>query len=165
MYQLCVFIHILMAAVWIGGLIYTAAIVVPFAVGHDKEERQRILRSFGRRFRPVAWSAAAIGVLTGFGNLLLRLTPIDLHQIISGEIFDPHKVDRFIATWLPWKVAFVVVMLILMLFHDVTSVQAARKFEGSRDSAPGNRAGTMAASIALIMALFVLYFSVRLVRG
>ena len=165
MYQLCVWIHIVMAAIWVGGLIYTAAVVVPFAVSHEREERQRILRAFGRRFRPIAWTAAAVAVLTGLGNLLLRLTPIDLHQIVSGEVFDPTRVDRFIATWIPWKLASVLLMLLLMLFHDVTSMRAAKKYEGSREAAPGNRAGTMAASIALIVALLVVYFSVRMVRG
>ena len=42
MYFLNVWIHILAAAVWTGGLIYTAAVVVPFALKHEGEERQRI---------------------------------------------------------------------------------------------------------------------------
>src|SRR5262245_19467116 len=115
-----VWIHILMAAVWVGGLIYTAAVVVPFAVTHDAKERQRILRGLGRRFRRIGWVTIAVLVLTGIGNLVWRVTPIRLGQIFNGEVFDARKVEEPIATWLPWKLAFIVVMIALMLFHDIT---------------------------------------------
>ncbi|HWC76577.1 MAG TPA: hypothetical protein VG778_03905, partial [Blastocatellia bacterium] len=97
MYQLSVWIHILMAAVWTGGLIYTAAVVVPFAVSHETEERQRILRGIARRFRPLAWGSILVLVVTGLLNLNLRLSPIRIEQLLSGEAFDPRSVDGFIA--------------------------------------------------------------------
>jgi putative copper resistance protein D len=165
MYQLNVWIHILMAAIWTGGLIYTAAVVVPFAVGRGGEERQMILRGLARRFRWIGWGSIVVLVITGLGNLLLRLSPISLGQLFSGAAFDPEQVDRFIATWLPWKLALVAIMVALMLFHDVTSVRAARRHEGSPDRAPGSRAGSRAAALATLVALAVLYVSVRLVRG
>ena len=165
MYFLNVWIHILAAAVWTGGLIYTAAVVVPFALSHQDEERQRILRGLGRRFRWIAWGSIVVSVLTGIGNLVLRLTPIKLSQIFNGEVFDPEKVERLIAIWLPWKLMLVIVMIGLMAFHDVTSIRAARRYQGSPDSAPGNRAGSRAAALATLVAILVLYASVRLVRG
>src|SRR5215471_5928365 len=118
MYQLNVWIHILMAAVWVGGLIYTAEVVVPYAVTQQPDERQRILRRLGRRFRWIGWGSIAVLVLTGLGNLTLRYSPIRLSQLFNGEAFDPSKVDGFIAIWLPWKLMLFVVMIALMLFHD-----------------------------------------------
>jgi putative copper resistance protein D len=165
MYFLNVWIHILAAAVWTGGLIYTAAVVVPFARSHQGEERQRILRGLARRFRWIAWGSIVVSVLTGIGNLVLRLTPIKLSQIFNGEVFDPEKVERLIAIWLPWKLMLVIVMIGLMAFHDITSMRAAKRYEGSPDSAPGNRAGSRAAALATLVAILVLYASVRLVRG
>ena len=165
MYFLNVWIHILAAAVWTGGLIYTAAVVVPFALSHQDEERQRILRGLGRRFRWIAWGSIVVSILTGIGNLVLRLTPIKLSQIFNGEVFDPEKVERLIAIWLPWKLMLVIVMIGLMAFHDITSMRAARRYEGSPDSAPGNRAGSRAAALATLVAILVLYASVRLVHG
>ena len=165
MYQLNVWIHILMAAIWVGGLIYTAAVVVPFAIGHETEERQRILRGLARRFRWIGWGSIVILILTGLGNLTLRLSPIHLGQLFNGEAFDPNRVDRFIAIWLPWKLMLVLIMIGLMLFHDITSIRAAKRYEGSPDSAPGNRAGSRAAALATLVAIAVLYVSVRLVRG
>jgi uncharacterized membrane protein len=165
MYFLNVWIHILAAAIWTGGLIYTAAVVVPFALSHQDQERQRILRGLGRRFRWIAWGSIVVSVLTGIGNLVLRLTPIKVSQIFNGEVFDPEKVESLIAIWLPWKLMLVIVMIGLMAFHDITSMRAAKRYEGSPESAPGSRAGSRAAALATLVAILVLYASVRLVRG
>lgn len=165
MYFLNVWIHILAAAVWTGGLIYTAAVAVPFALSHPVEERQRILRGLGRRFRWIAWGSIVVLIITGIGNLMLRLTPIKFSQILNGELFDPEKVERLVAIWLPWKLMLVIVMIGLMAFHDITSIQAAKRHEGSPDSAPGSRAGSRAAALVTLVAILVLYVSVRLVRG
>ncbi|MEK6324632.1 MAG: CopD family protein [Acidobacteriota bacterium] len=165
MYFLNVWIHILAAAVWTGGLIYTAAVVVPFALSHPIEQRQRILRGLGRRFRWIGWGSIGVLILTGIGNLVLRLTPIKFSQILNGELFNPDKVERLIAIWLPWKLMLVVVMIGLMAYHDITSIRAAKAYEGSPDRAPGNRMGSRAAALATLVAILVLYVSVRLVRG
>src|SRR5262249_53103535 len=165
MYFLNVWLHILAAAVWTGGLIYTAAVVVPFALSHPPTERQRILRSLGGRFRWIGWGSILVLIVTGIGNLVLRLTPIRFSQILNGDVFNPEKVERLIAIWLPWKLLLVVSMIALMAFHDITSMRAAKRYEGDLDAAPGNRAGSRAAALATLIAMPVLYVSVRLVRG
>ena len=165
MYFLNVWIHILAAAIWTGGLIYTAAVVVPFALSHPPDERQRILRSLARRFRWIGWGSIAVLLITGVGNLTLRLTPIRFSQIINGDVFDPAKVERLIAIWLPWKLLLVLSVIGLTAFHDITSIQAAKRYEGSPDRAPGNRMGSRAAALATLLSILVLYVSVRLVRG
>ena len=165
MYYVSVWLHILAATVWVGGLIYTAAVAVPFALSHDVSERQRILRGLGRRFRWIAWGSIVVLVITGLGNLTLRLSPIKFSQILNGDLFDPNKVEQLIAIWLPWKLMFVVLMVGLMAFHDITSIQTAKRFEGARDAAPGSRMGSRAAALATLLAILVLYVSVRMVRG
>jgi uncharacterized membrane protein len=165
LYHLNVWVHILMASVWVGGLVYTAAVAVPFAIKHEPDERQRILRGLARRFRWIGWGSIVVLALTGLGNLMLRYSPITLGQLLNGEAFDPQKGDSLIATWLPMKLLLVGVMIALMAFHDITSLRAARRYEGSPDKAPGNRAGSMAAALATLLAIAVLYVSVRLVRG
>ena len=164
-YHLNVWVHILMAAIWVGGLIYTAAVAVPFAIKHEPAEQQRILRGLARRFRWIGWGSIIVLILTGLGNLMLRYSPITLRELFSGDAFDPQKGDTLIATWLPMKLLLVGVMIALMAFHDITSIRAAKKYEGPPDRAPGNRAGSMAAAIATLIAIAVLYVSVRLVRG
>jgi uncharacterized membrane protein len=164
MYQINVWIHILAASIWTGGLIYTAAVTVPYAISRG-EDRQRILRGLAKRFRWIGWGSILVLFVTGLGNLTLRYSPIHISQLFNGEAFDPKMVDGFIAVWLPWKLMLVVLMIALMAFHDVTSIRAANKEPGSPDDAPGNRAGSTAAALATLVALAVLYVSVRLVRG
>lgn len=165
MYEISVWIHILMAAIWVGGLVYTAAVAVPFAVSQGGEERQRTLRGLGRRFRRIGWGAIVVLIITGLGNLLLRPSPVRLNQLLNGEAFDPQRVYEPIATWLPWKLILIAVMVALMIYHDITSTRAARMHEGSAETAPGNRGGSMAAALATLLAIAILYVSVRLVRG
>src|SRR5688572_21741315 len=147
MYEINVWIHILMAAIWVGGLVYTAAVAVPFAVSQGGEERQRVLRGLGRRFRRIGWGAIIVLIITGLGNLLLRPSPVYLYQLLNGEAFNPQRVYEPIARWLPWKLILIAVMVALMLYHDITSTRAARQHEGPADTAPGNRGGSMAAAI------------------
>jgi uncharacterized membrane protein len=165
MYQLNVWIHVLMATVWTGGLIYTSAIVIPFALTKQGEERQQIIRGLARRFRKIGWASIVVLILTGLGNLMLRPSPIKFAQLVSGEAFDATKVDGFIAKWLAWKILFVVVMIALMLYHDISSLAAAKQHEGKAGNPPHNRAGSIAAALATLLAAIILYVSVRLVRG
>jgi uncharacterized membrane protein len=165
MYEISVWLHILMAAIWVGGLLYTAAVAVPFAVSRGGEEQQRTLRGLGRRFRPIGWGAIVLLVITGLSNLMLRPSPVRLSQLVSGEAFDPQRVYEPIATWLPWKLVLIALMVALMLYHDITSTRAARTHAGPADAAPGNRGGSMAAALATLLAIAILYVSVRLVRG
>lgn len=165
MYFLCVWLHILAATVWVGGLIYTAAVAVPFALTREVPERQRLLRGLARRFRWMGWGSIGVLFITGVGNLTLRLSPIKFSQILNGDLFNPEKVEQLIAIWLPWKLMLVIVMIGLMAFHDITSIQAAKRYGGSRDSAPGSRMGSRAAALATLVAILVLYVSVRMVRG
>ncbi|HKY05015.1 MAG TPA: CopD family protein [Blastocatellia bacterium] len=165
MYQISVWLHILMAAIWVGGLIYTAAVVVPYAISQGGEDRQRILRGLARRFRWIGWGSLGVLFVTGLANLLLRLSPVPLTDLFNGAAFDPARTDRFIAVWLPWKLLLVVTMIALMLYHDVTSMRAARQHQGDPSSAPGNRGGSRAAALATLIAIAIVYVSVRMVRG
>lgn len=165
MYQLNVWIHLLMATIWVGGLIYTSAIVIPYALSKQGEERQQIIRGMARRFRTLGWVSIVILFLTGLGNLYLRVSPIRIEQLFNGQAFDPTKVDGFVARWLAWKLLFVFLMIALMLYHDITSLAAAKRHEGKPGNPPHNRAGSIAAALATLLAVVVLYISVRLVRG
>ena len=104
-------------------------------------------------------------MLTGIGNLLLRLSPIRIEQLFNGEAFDPNKVDGFIAKWLAWKLIVVFLMIALMLYHYISSLAATRQHQGKPGNPPHHRAGSIAAALATLLAIVVLYLSVRLVRG
>jgi uncharacterized membrane protein len=159
LYILSVWLHILFACIWVGGLIYTAAIVIPFAAKHSPEERQRIIRGQARKFRMIGWTTVVLLLVTGLINVMNYYRLGGLGEAF-GALFS--RDGNF---WLRRKVELFVLMVVLMLFHDIMSIRAAKRSTGSRDSAAGNRLGSIAAAIATLLALVVLYCSVRLVRG
>src|SRR2546423_1378186 len=72
LYNISVWIHVLLACIWVGGMFYTAAVVVPFAVKQAPDERQRILRGLARKFRMIGWSSVVLLVITGLINVSQR---------------------------------------------------------------------------------------------
>jgi putative copper resistance protein D len=58
-------VHLLAAIVWVGGTIALVFVAVPPVQRLEGEERAQVLREFGRRWRPIGWSALGIAIVTG----------------------------------------------------------------------------------------------------
>jgi uncharacterized membrane protein len=58
-------VHLLAAIVWSGGTIALVFVAVPPAQRLEGEARAQVLREFGRRWRPIGWSALGIAIVTG----------------------------------------------------------------------------------------------------
>jgi putative copper resistance protein D len=58
-------VHLLGAVVWVGGTVALVFVAVPSAQRLQGEERARVLRDFGRRWRPIGWSALGVAIATG----------------------------------------------------------------------------------------------------
>jgi len=58
-------VHLLAAIVWVGGTIALVFVAVPPVQRLDGEARAQVLREFGRRWRPIGWSALGIAIVTG----------------------------------------------------------------------------------------------------
>ena len=59
--------HVIAAAIWVGGTVALVFAAVPPVQRLEGEVRARLLREFGRRWRPIGWSAFGIAVATGLG--------------------------------------------------------------------------------------------------
>lgn len=60
-------VHVLAAAIWVGGTVALVFVAVPPVQRLDGELRARLLRDLGRRWRPIGWSALGVAILTGLG--------------------------------------------------------------------------------------------------
>ena len=60
-------VHVLAAAVWVGGTVALVFVAVPPVQRLEGEARAGLLREFGRRWRPIGWSAFGIAIATGLG--------------------------------------------------------------------------------------------------
>ena len=58
-------LHVLGAAVWVGGAIALTFIAVPVIRRLTGETRQQAMRGLGQRWRPIGWSALLLLVATG----------------------------------------------------------------------------------------------------
>jgi len=97
-------VHLLAAAVWVGGTVALVFVAVPPVQRLEGEERGRLLREFGRRWRPIGWSALGIAVVTG-GALAARA-----HAFGSA----PHDFDWVLAV----KGALVGLLVVGAYLHD-----------------------------------------------
>jgi uncharacterized membrane protein len=72
-YLLSVWVHILAATVWVGGMAFLVLVVVPWLrTSGDRARGVALLRDTGRRFRTVGWVCFALVVVTGTFNLAAR---------------------------------------------------------------------------------------------
>jgi len=60
-------VHLLAAAIWVGGTVALVFVAVPPVQRLEGELRGRLLRELGRRWRPIGWSALGVAVVTGLG--------------------------------------------------------------------------------------------------
>ena len=58
-------VHLLAATVWVGGTIALVFVAVPPVQRLTGEARAQVLREFGRRWRPIGWSALGVAIVTG----------------------------------------------------------------------------------------------------
>jgi putative copper export protein len=58
-------VHVLAAIVWAGGTIALVFVAVPPVQRLQNEDRARLLREFGRRWRPIGWSSLGVAVASG----------------------------------------------------------------------------------------------------
>ena len=71
-YVASVYLHILAAATWVGGIIFLVAVAVPSLRKLDKSAAEPMLRATVFRFRAVGWIAFAVLTATGLYNLHVR---------------------------------------------------------------------------------------------
>lgn len=58
-------VHLLAAVVWVGGTVSLVFVAVPPVQRLQGEERARVLRELGHRWRPIGWGALAVAIATG----------------------------------------------------------------------------------------------------
>lgn len=100
-------IHFLSAAVWLGGLVFLAFILIPFLRKKlPPAERIRWVSAIGRRFDMIFWACILLLILSGIGNLL--------HEHITIQTFS----NSAYGTILSIKLTGVVVVILFNLIHS-----------------------------------------------
>jgi copper resistance protein D len=160
LYTTSVWLHIVAAATWLGGMLFLSLVLVPTLTGHP--QRGALILLAARRFRAVGWVALAVLLLTGLINLHHR-------GLLSSQLFDAGFLTSSYGSTVALKLFFVALALFLSVVHDFfIGPRAARAMKQAPD-APSTRQLRLLASLMgranLVLALIIVAFAVTLVRG
>jgi copper resistance protein D len=150
LYTVTVFIHILAACVWIGAMVFFAAVVVPVVRRPEYSSVfTELVRRVGSRFRALGWTCIAVLVATGVFNLTFRgVGP----EIVTNAAFWRTDFGRALG----FKLTFVLLTVLATAAHDFLSAPSARR---SRRVASWLGRATLLFSVAAVLC------AVWLVRG
>lgn len=158
-YLVSVWLHILAAAVWVGGMVFLAAVLVPVSrTLVQREVATLLIQQTGVRFRWIGWTCFVLLLLSGVFNLIYR---------------------GFDWTWSVWqspfgrvltvKLLLVVVILCLSVLHDfIVGPQATALGQASPASPQAlqrRRQASWLGRVNLLLSLVVLALGVALTRG
>jgi uncharacterized membrane protein len=162
-YLFSVWLHLIAATIWIGGMVFLAAVVVPIL--RRPEHRTLmipLISQTGKRFRGIGWLCLGVLLVTGLFNLTSH--GFGWEQVWSGQLF----ASGFGHT-LGTKLFLVAVVLILSMIHDFfIGPRATTVGQHAPDSAEALRLRRQASWIGrvnLLLSLVIVALGVMLVRG
>jgi uncharacterized membrane protein len=163
LYLTSVWLHILAAAVWIGGTVFIALVLVPAT--RRPEHRgvaTSLIRWTGRRFRWIGWLGLALLLLTGTFNMAQR--GFGGAGLLSEKLWE----SRF-GQLLGIKLLLVAVILFLSLLHDFVigpgATDLLQNNPGSPQALKFRRQASWIGRFNLLLALAAVALGVLLTRG
>jgi putative copper resistance protein D len=121
-------VHVMSAMVWVGGTVVLVFAGVPAIRKLDGEARATALKTLGRRWRPLGWSAMGVAILSG-----LWLT--NFHGGFNSAALST-DFDRTLIV----KSVLVVFLVVGAMIHDyVLGPRLQREMRASEPQAPATR--------------------------
>ena len=162
-YLFSVWLHLLAAAVWIGGMVFLGLVLVPVIRGRDfAHVRTALLVRTGLRFRWAGWVVLGLLVATGIFNVGVR--GYTFGNLIDGSLWE--------GAWghvLAWKVGLVGFVLVVSAIHDFYLGPRATRLLTHNPEAPEaqrlRRTASYMGRLMLLASLVILALAVLLVRG
>jgi len=149
-FKLSLYLHIVSAMFWIGGMLFITLIIAPFlATIEDRRQRSAIYQVVGKKFRFIAWIAIIIMLVTG---------PVNLYYIgvTPGMLFDGDfaRSSFGMAIWL--KIFVIILLLISSIAHDFWLGPKARNSPNfSKIAKIMGRSNLLLALIIALLAVFI----------
>ncbi len=160
-YPALVWLHLLAAFIWIGGMFFLVLVLVPELKVLDDLTRARLVDGAGRRFRAAGWASLCLLVATGAALASVRGATLESVFLTSHEA-------GFIRL-LQLKLVIVAIILAVSACHDfVIGPGATRLWQNEPDgTAAANLrvAARWMGRVTLVLALAAVWLGVRLVRG
>jgi putative copper export protein len=122
-YLASVWLHILAAMTWIGGMVAFVAAVMPYFRQRPEEERARFLNWFGARFRVVSWWCFGVLLVTGTFNLWAR-------GVSPGDLFRPEWRASGFGSLALIKLSLVTIAIAVSAAHERISTRRWARWMG-----------------------------------
>lgn len=153
MYFASVFLHIVFAAFWIGGMLFLPLILLPNI--KNRPDRVALLYKTGLSFRFFGWIALLGLASTGLLNLWARGVPLTV------EFFSKSDYGRLVV----WKIGLFALVLLVSGAHDLMfGKKALEDFERGDD--PRFRlVARWSGRLTLVLSLAMAFLGVVLSRG
>ncbi|HEV2357541.1 MAG TPA: CopD family protein [bacterium] len=162
-YILVVSLHILAACVWIGGMAFLAAAVLPVLRRPTYETvAASLIHAVAVQFRWIAWAALGLLVATGIANLHFR--GYGWAEVRNGSVWQS-GFGRVLGV----KLVLVALILVISAWHDVVVgprfTLAAREDPRSSRTRRLRRLAAWIGRLMLILSVAIVALGVMLVRG
>jgi putative copper export protein len=162
LYVLSVWLHILAATVWIGGMLFLVLVVVPWLRKQDRAVAAKLMRETGTRFRTVGWWAFAVLIVTGSFNLYCR-------GVRLGDLTDATWLTSPFGRAVAMKLALFVLVLAMSVVHDFVlgprSTRVAEKDPRSPEALALRAAASWMGRVNVLLAFAIVALAVIIVRG
>lgn len=160
-YYLNVTLHLLAALLWLGGMFFLAAVGAPVLRKVEPPGlRAELFRRLGEAFRTTGWIAIVVLLVTGTLNLWYRGV---LSVAVLGDA--AFWATRY-GVALGWKLAAVLVMVVVSVVHDfVLGPRAGRLGAGTPAALRARRRAAWLARLNAIAGIVLVFAAVRLARG
>lgn len=162
-YYLSVWVHILAATVWIGGMGFIVLVVVPLLrQPSSREWAATFLHRSGLRFRTVGW--ICLGLLVGTGAVNMWFRGLRWGDLLAGRL-ENNPALRALAC----KLVLVAIVLAVSAFHDFyvgpKATELLQHAPGSPAAARFRRRASMLGRVNALLSLMILFLAVLLARG
>lgn len=162
LYFFSVWLHVLAATAWIGGMAFLVLVVVPWLRRQGRAEAARLLAETGARFRSVGWACFAILLVTGTFNLWVR-------GIRLGHFTEAAWLTSRPGLTIVAKLALFAGVLVISAVHDFSiGPRATTELARAPDSALAERLRRQASWMGranAVLALLLVGAAVMIVRG
>ena len=152
-YLISVFIHIVCASLWIGGMLFIPLVLVPGI--KNQPNRVFLLHKTGVKFRFYGWLAVVVLFITGFLNMYLRGLPF------REEFFTTSSYGKLLTL----KLFLFVLMLLIGGIHDfylgLKSIDEMQESSGTKFKMLARWTGML----NLLLALVIAFLGVAISRG
>jgi len=161
-YLVSVWLHILAAMTWIGGMAFLVLVVVPWLRAGNRAEAGRLLRETGARFRTVGWTCFAILTATGTYNLWVR-------GVRFSSFTDAAWLRSDFGHSVVSKLGVFVAVLVMSAIHDFIvgpgATTAILRDPKSAEAETSRKRASYMGRANVLLALVLVALAVTLVRG